>query len=252
MTCLPTHIPTRENLYPPTRMSRHPDRAAGDVIRDFLAVAELLREPLFAQLYAHLAREGAATVQELTDALDLTPATADTYVTRLVDNGILEVSSDDQPRRYVAREIDLIVTATKGTREYTITPALIDAVSRRVTNDAIETYVDHHGVAGLATALTYTVDRERGQTTHRRMAQALDLAPLEAETILQAIRPVVHDHVDVESSGASVADIDDGDQETTFVPEREFRESARIANERFGEEDLDGWAPHAVDEDEPE
>lgn len=44
------------------------------------------------------------------------------------------------------------------------------------------------------------------------MAQALDLPPLEAETILQALRPVVHDHVDGEVSGASIVDVDEDDQ----------------------------------------
>ena len=233
-------------------MSPTSKRVEGDVIRGFLAVADLLREPQLAQLYAYLAYEGEVTVQELMDTLDLTPETADTYITRLVDSGILEATTDDQPHRYVARKIDLTVTVAKGTREYMITSVLIDAVGRRATNDAIETYVDQHGIAGLATALTYTVDRERGQTTHRRMAQALDLAPLEAETILQALRPVVHEHVDVKASGASVADIDDSDQKTASAAETDFRESARTANERFGEEDLDDWAPHAVDEDDHE
>lgn len=103
------------------------------------------------------------------------------------------------------------MTAADGTREYTITPALINAVSRSVTDDTIKTYVDQHDVAGLATALPYAVNRERGQTTHRRMAQALDLAPIEAETIRQALRPIVHDRVDVGVSGASVGEIDAGD-----------------------------------------
>ena len=189
-------------------MSRTSNRANGDVIRDFLSVADLLEEPQLGQVYAHLAREKESTVQELIDALDLAQGTAYTYVTRLVDAGVIEAISEEQPRRYVAREIDLTVTAADGAREYTITPALIDAVARRGTDDDIDTYIDRHGIAGLATALTYAVDREGGEITHRLMARDLDISPLAAEIILQALRPVVLEHFDVEASGASVADIE--------------------------------------------
>jgi DNA-binding transcriptional ArsR family regulator len=194
-------------------MSRTSHRANGDVIRDFLSVADLLEEPQLAQLYAYVAREEEATVQEVMDALDLAQGTAYTYVNRLVDAGVIEATTDEQPRTYVARDIDLTVTADEGAREYTITPTLIDAVGRRATDDDIDTYIDRHGIAGLATALTYAVARERGEVTHRLMAQDLDVSPLAAEIILQALRPVVHEYFDIEESGASVADIEGVDED---------------------------------------
>jgi len=39
-------------------VSRTSNRADGDIVRDFLSVADLLEEPQLAQLYAYLAREG--------------------------------------------------------------------------------------------------------------------------------------------------------------------------------------------------
>jgi DNA-binding MarR family transcriptional regulator len=194
-------------------MSRTSNRTNGDVIRDFLSVADLLEEPQLAKLYAYLAREDEATVQELMNELDLAQGTAYTYVNRLVDAGVIEATTDEQPREYVARDINLTVTAADGDREYTITPALIDAIARRTTDDDIDTYIDRHGIAGLATALTYTVDRERGEVTHRLMARDLDISPLAAEIILQALRPVVHEHFDIEEAGASVADIEGVDRD---------------------------------------
>ena len=190
-------------------MSRTSHRTNGDVIRDFLSVADLLEEPQLAQLYAYLAREGETTVQELMNGLELPQGTAYTYVNRLDDADIIEPTSDEQPRTYVARDINLTVTAADGTGEYTITPALIDAVGRRATDGDIDTYIDRHGIAGLATALTYTVDRQRGTVTHRLMARDLDISPLAAEIILQALRPVVNEHFDIEEAGASVADIEE-------------------------------------------
>jgi DNA-binding MarR family transcriptional regulator len=189
-------------------VSRTSNRADGDIVQDFLSVANLLEEPKLAQLYAYLAREGKATVQDVMDDLELAQGTAYSYVNRLVDAGVVEVTQDEQPRQYAAREIDLTVTTAASDREYTITPVLIDAVGRRVTDDDIDTYIDHHGVAGLATALTYAVARERGEVTHRLMADDLDISPLAAEIILQALRPVALEHFDIEPSGASVSDID--------------------------------------------
>jgi len=165
-------------------MSSTSNRANGDVIRDFLSVADLLEEPQLAQLYAYLTREGEATVGELMEALDLAQGTAYTYVNQLVDTGVLEATADNQPR------------------------------TRRTTDEDIDTYIDRHGVAGLATALSYAVDRERGGVTHRTMASDLDISPLAAEIILQALRPIVNEYFEIEQSGASVADIQGVDQDT--------------------------------------
>lgn len=188
-------------------MSRTSNQANGDLVREFLSIADLLEEPRLAQLYAYLAREGDATVQELMEVLELPQGTAYSYVERLVDAGVIQVTSDDPPRRYAANDIELTMTTADGEHEYTITPALIDAVGRRETDGDIDTYIDHHGIAGLATALTYTVERERGEMSHRLMARDLDISPLAAEIILQALRPVVHEHLDIEEHGGSLADI---------------------------------------------
>ncbi len=193
-------------------MSSTSNQADGDVIRDFLSVADLLEEPQLAQLYAYLAREDEATVSEVMNALNLAQGTAYTYVNQLVDTGVLKVTSDEQPRTYATRNIGLTITTPNDSGTYTITAALIDAVGRRTTDEDIDTYIDRHGIAGLATALTYAVDRERGDVTHRTMASDLDISPLAAEIILQALRPIVTEHFEIELSGASVADIQGVDQ----------------------------------------
>jgi len=147
------------------------------------------------------------------EALDLAQGTAYTYVNQLVDTGVLEATTDGQPRTYTTRDIDLTITTTDSGREYTITAALIDAVGRRTTDEDIDTYINRHGIAGLATALTYAVDRERGDVTHRTMASDLDISPLAAEIILQALRPIVTEYFEIEPSGGSVADIQGVDQD---------------------------------------
>ncbi len=188
-------------------MSQASNRAAGEVVREFLSIADLLEEPKLAQIYAYLAREGESTVRELMEALDLPQGTAYTYVNQLTDAGVLESTSTEQPRTYTVREIELTLTGANTEQQYTITPALIDAVGRRTTDDDIDTYIDRHGVGGLATALVYTVERERGNVTHRVMANDLDISPLAAEIVLQALRPVVTEHFDTESGGVSLVEL---------------------------------------------
>lgn len=195
-------------------MSRTSNRSDGDVVREFLSVADLLEEPRLARLYAYLTREGESTVEDAMNAHDLPQGTAYSYVNRLVDAGVVEATGEAQPRTYVAREIDLTVTTAAGDREYTITPALVAAVGRRTVDDDVDTYIDRYGIEGLATALTYAVDRERGQLTHRSMASDLDISPLAAEIVLQALRPVVYEYFDVETAGGSVGDIEGIDDES--------------------------------------
>ncbi|MDZ7730603.1 MAG: helix-turn-helix domain-containing protein [Natrialbaceae archaeon] len=190
-------------------MSQATNRDDGAVVGEFLSIADLLEDPRCAHVYAYLTREGEATVQKLMAALELPQGTAYNYVNRLVEAGLIEVTSDEQPRTYAARAIELTVTAGETAHEYTITPLLVDAVGRRTSDADIDTYIDRHGIAGLATALTYTIARERGEITHRIMATDLDISPLAAELILQALRPVVHEHRDLEVAGASASAIDD-------------------------------------------
>jgi DNA-binding MarR family transcriptional regulator len=187
-------------------MSQTASRTDGEIIHDFLSIADLLEQTQLARIYTYLYREDDASVQELMDVLDLSQGTAYTYVNQLTEAGVLTGTGETQPQQYAAVEIDLTLTVDDD-REYTISPALVEAVARRMTDDAIDSYIDRRGVHGLATALTYTVAREQGETTHRLMADDLDLSVLEAEVILQALRPVVREHFAVEDWGASLADV---------------------------------------------
>ena len=173
-------------------------RANGSVVGELLSVTTLLENPQLAGLYAYLSREEPATVREVMTALDYSRETTQRLLSRLNEMGIVETLTDDEPQMYRAISTELSLSAGQGERTYTVTPAWIDAVGRRTADDDIDTYIDRHGLAGLATALIYAVDRERSRVTHRLMARDLDIAPLEAEIILQALRPVVHDHFDIE------------------------------------------------------
>nr|WP_276257981.1 hypothetical protein [Haloglomus sp. DT116] len=80
------------------------------------------------------------------------------------------------------------MTGEETTVEFT--PALIAAVVRREEDEDIEVYIERHGLDGLAVALEYAYEYIDGTVNHRIAARELDLSPLEAEIILQALEPV--------------------------------------------------------------
>jgi hypothetical protein len=59
-----------------------------------------------------------------------------------------------------------------------------DAAGRRETDADIDTSIDRHSVAGLATALTYAAARERGEVTHRLITVRYDTRGVEVAATL--------------------------------------------------------------------
>lgn len=70
---------------------------------------------------------------------------------------------------------------------------MIEAIARRLRDDGIDTYIDRHGLDGLAVALEYAREYVDGSVTHQMMAREQDLTRLEAGVILDALRPIVEE-----------------------------------------------------------
>lgn len=165
----------------------NPDR--GTPLGDAVALVDLIREPMRARVYTHVRRVGMATVADVVESLDVQKREVYDHVTELEDAGFLRVISDERPAKYAASEIDLTLDANGRTRR--ITPAFVEAVSLSETDEDVSAYVDRHGVDGLATALEYARKYADGSVNHRIMARELDILPLEASIILEALRDVV-------------------------------------------------------------
>lgn len=128
-------------------------------------------------------------MSDLIGALDVPQGTAYDYVDRLEAAGLFEKTSEGRPAEYEAEPVTLTVSSDGGTR--TITPELVEAVSRRTENDHIDVYVDRHGIDGLASALEHAREYVDGAVNHRIAARELGVSPLEAEIVLQALEPIV-------------------------------------------------------------
>lgn len=93
-----------------------------------------------------------------------------------------------QERYDVADVAELTISIDGDSR--TITPALIAAVARREEDEDVDVYVERRGLDGLATALEYAFEYVEGTVNHRIAARELDVSPLEAEILLQALEPI--------------------------------------------------------------
>ena len=143
---------------------------------------------MLARIYAYTLREGPITVAEVVDALGVPQGTAYDYVQKLEDASLLTKVTEQRPYEYDAEPISLTLSIDGDSQ--TITPALIAAVARRDENEDIDVYIDRHGLDGLATALEYAFEYVDGTVNHRIAARELDLSPLEAEIVLQALEPI--------------------------------------------------------------
>jgi len=175
-------------------MAQSPSRSDHPPIRQFQTVVDLLETPTLARMYAYVLRNGPATVSELVSELDIPQGTAYDYIQKLEAAALAEQTREQRPAEYDTESISLTLSTDGGTQ--TITPALIAAVARSETDEDIDVFVDRHGLDGLAAALEYAVEYVEGTVNHRIAARELDLSPLEAEIILQALEPVVTEYSD--------------------------------------------------------
>lgn len=170
-------------------MAKSPTRSEQPPIQHLQTVVDMLETPALARIYAHVLTDGPVTVADTVEALDVPQGTAYDYVRKLETAGFVEMTSDRRPYEYDAEPVSLTLSTDGTTR--TITPALIAAVARREEDGDIDTYVDRHGLDGLAAALEYAVEFAEGAVNSRIAARELDISPLEAEIVLQALEPVV-------------------------------------------------------------
>lgn len=161
-------------------------------IEQLRAVVDLLDNPTLARMYAYVERSGGATVEDIVTDLDVPQGTAYDYVDRLETAGLLERTTATRPYEFDATPLSL--TFSTGGETRTISAELVDAIGRRETNRDVDVFLDRHGVDGLANVLEYAREYVDGTVNHRIAARELDLSPVEAEHILQALEPIVRRH----------------------------------------------------------
>ena len=173
-------------------MAKSPAQSTQPPIQQLQTIANLLDTPALARIYAYILQEGPVSVPDIVADLDFPQGTAYDYMQKLEAAEFVVKTQTQRPYNYDADPISLTLTTGGETR--TITSALIASVARRAENDDINMYIDRHGIDGLAIALDYAQEYVEGAVNHRIAARELDLSPLEAEIILQALEPIAREY----------------------------------------------------------
>lgn len=169
-------------------MAKSPPRSDYSPLQQLQTVVDLLETPPLARIYIYVLENDPVTVSDVVADLEIPQGTAYDYMRRLEGTDFVEKVHEQRPYEYEATPISLTFTADETPR--TITPALIGAIARREENADIDIYIERHGLDALSVALTYAEEYVEGTVNHRIAARELDLSPLEAEIILQALEPM--------------------------------------------------------------
>ncbi|MFC7133536.1 MULTISPECIES: DUF7437 domain-containing protein [Salinibaculum] len=170
------------------------DAGPEEAYSGLLAYAELLTNPELARLYAEILQRGPVTVETLKEELDVPHSTAYKYVGRLEEMGVLDRDDDTTPATVTVEPVRLVLETGEG--EIAATPVFIIAIGEQTDNDDIAVFVDRHGVAKLGAALHYTFRVRAGELTQRTAASRLDVHPVEAMTVFDALLEVIESAVE--------------------------------------------------------
>lgn len=173
-------------------MSNAPSSAISSnaTARRFFAIQELLSSPELARFYTDFLVNTPTTVPAARDRLGLSKSTAYKYVNRLEELGISEELDRLEGGSSLWRTDPVSGSWTDdGTAEFG--PAVIAVYGATIVDDDLELFVDRHGKAALAPAVTETVEYLKGNTTRRGVADTLGVPAVEGIAISEAIERIV-------------------------------------------------------------
>jgi hypothetical protein len=163
---------------------------AGETARQFFVVQKLLGASELARFYTDLLINSPTTVGAVRDRQGFSKSTAYKYANTLAELGIateLEAYENGSARW----RADAV--GGNWTDETTIElgPAIIAVYGATGVDDDLKLFVDRHGRAALAPAVTATVAYLNGETTRRGVGEMLDIPAVEAIAVSQAIERII-------------------------------------------------------------
>jgi len=168
--------------------TRHPD--TGNTARRFFVFQQLLGTPELARFYTDLLINSPTTVTAARDRQGFSKSTAYKYANTLAELGVAaELDAyEDGSALWRAEPV-----SGNWTDETTleIGPVIVAVYGATSVDDDLELFVDRHGKAALAPAVTATIDYMTGKTTRRGVADALSVPAVEAIAVTQAIERII-------------------------------------------------------------
>lgn len=158
--------------------------------RGFFAVQKLLSSPELARFYTDFLINSPTTVPAARERLGLSKSTAYKYANALEELGLAEELDRFEGGSSLWQTKPVSGAWTDdGTVE--LGPAVIAVFGATSVDDDLDLFVDRHGKAALAPAVTQTIEYLKGNTTRRGVANTLGVPAVEGIAVSQAIEGIV-------------------------------------------------------------
>lgn len=163
---------------------------AGTTAHRFFVVQELLGTAELARFYTDLLINSPTTITAARDRQGFSKSTAYKYANTLAELGVAEELDTYEDGSSLWR---VAPVSGNWTDETTIElgPVIIAVYGATSVNDDLELFIDRHGKAALAPAITATLNYLNGDTTRRGVADTLDVPVVEAIAVTQVIERII-------------------------------------------------------------
>lgn len=168
--------------------SRPPD--AGHTAHRFFTVQELLGTPELARFYTDLLINSPTTVTAARDRQELSKSTAYKYANMLEELEVVEELDAYEGGSALWRAEPVSGNWTDRTT-IELGPAIIAVYGATSVDDDLELFVDRHGKAALAPAVTATIRYLTRESTRRGVAEELGVPAVEAIAVTQVIERIL-------------------------------------------------------------
>ena len=162
----------------------------GDTAHRFFAIQELLRTPELARFYTDLLINSPTTVTAARDRQGFSKSTAYKYANTLAELGVAR-ELDSHENGSALWRADAVSGDWTDEATLKLSPVTIAVYGATSVSDDLELFIDRHGKAALAPAITATVGYLKGEMTRRGVAESLSIPAVEAIAVTQAIERVI-------------------------------------------------------------
>lgn len=163
---------------------------AGHAAHRFFVIQELLGKPEFARFYTDLLINSPTTVTAVRDRQGFSKSTAYKYANTLAELGVAEELDAYEEGSSIWRADPVSGTWTDETN-LELGPVIIAVYGATIVDDDLGLFIDRHGKAALAPAVTATVTYLKGETTRRGVADDLGVPAVEAIAVTQVIERII-------------------------------------------------------------
>jgi hypothetical protein len=162
----------------------------GSAAHRFFAFQELLATPELARFYTDLLINSPTTITAARDRQGLSKSTAYKYANTLEEMNIAE-ELDEHDNGSTLWRTDPVSGIWNSETAVTLSPTVIAVYGATAVDDDLALFVDRHGKAALAPAISATIEYLNGNTTRRGVAVALDVPAVEGIAVSQAIERII-------------------------------------------------------------